>query len=212
MTVEVQALVTPVSSAGSGYGRRVANGISYSRLLLLLGVLQKRCGMYFSKQDVYVNVVGRMQLDRGAQEGSASDLAVAVSLVSSFVSIPVRSDTAFVGEIGLLGELRPVPALEKRIQEARRMGFSRVVTPHVKDRRKDSARQDGARFQRTNGMDWIQCNTLLDAINEGLVAKLPKRRRRNHSSDDTASAPSSMEDLQLDSVIVDDDEDDNVYR
>jgi len=169
--------------------------------------LQKRCGIFFNKQDVYINVVGRMRLDQGSQEGCASDLAVAVSLVSSFVSIPVRSDTAFVGEIGLLGELRPVPALEKRLQEARRMGFSRVVTP----RAKGSKRKAGGTtsFSRTDGIDWIQCDRLLDAINEGLVAKLPKGRRRKPKDKGTASenaAPGKLEDLMLDNVINDDDD------
>lgn len=209
MTVEVQALVTPASSAGSGYGRRTVDGIAYSRLLLLLGVLQKRCEMFFSKQDVYINVVGRMRLDRGSQEGCASDLAVAVSLVSSFVSIPVRADTCFVGEIGLLGELRPVPALEKRIQEARRMGFSRVVTPRAKGSKQRAG--GTTTFSRANGIDWIQCDRLLDAINEGLVAKLPKARRRQKPKDsvDGATVPGSLEDLMLDNVINDDDDDDD---
>lgn len=208
MTVEVQALVTPVSSSGSGYGRRTVDGIAYSRLLLLLGVLQKRCGMFFSKQDVYINVVGRMRLDRGSQEGSASDLAVAISLVSSFVAIPVRSDTAFVGEVGLLGELRPVPAVEKRLQEARRMGFSRVITPRAKGSKHKSG--GSTSFSRTNGIDWIQCDRLLDAINEGLVAKLPKgRRMRKSKQDENASVngvPGKLEDLMLDNVINDDDD------
>jgi len=208
MTVEVQALVTPVSSTGSGYGRRTVDGIAYSRLLLLLGVLQKRCGMFFSKQDVYINVVGRMRLDQGSQEGSASDLAVAVSVVSSFVSIPVRSDTCFVGEIGLLGELRPVPAIEKRLQEARRMGFSRVVTPRAKATKQKSA--GSTSFSRANGIDWIQCERLLDAINEGLVARLPKAHRRRKPKEDAGDSgtkvPGNLEDLMLDNVINDDDD------
>jgi DNA repair protein RadA/Sms len=214
MTVEVQALVTPVSSTGSGYGRRTVDGIAYSRLLLLLGVLQKHCGMFFSKQDVYINVVGQMRLDRRPQEGSASDLAVVMSLVSSFVSIPVRSDTAFVGEVGLLGELRSVPAIEKRIQEARRMGFSRVVTPRAKGSKKNT--NGSTTFTRMNGMDWIQCDRLLDAINEGLVAKLPKGRRRRKPKADNAEtmdqmAPGKLEDLMLDNVINDDEDYDDYY-
>lgn len=214
MTVEVQALVTPVSSTGSGYGRRTVDGIAYSRLLLLLGVLQKRCGMFFFKQDVYINVVGQMRLDRGSSEGSASDLAVAVSVVSSFMSIPVRSDTAFVGEVGLLGELRPVAAAEKRIQEARRMGFSRVITPRAKGSKKKS---DGSiTFKRINGIDWIQCERLLDAINEGLVAKLPKGRAKRKPKSEADSkeqmAPGNLEDLMLDDAITDDEDDDDYYR
>lgn len=214
MTVEVQALVTPVSSTGSGYGRRTVDGIAYSRLLLLLGVLQKHCGMFFTKQDVYINVVGQMRLDRGSQEGSASDLAVAVSLVSSFMSIPVRSDTAFVGEVGLLGELRSASAIEKRIQEARRMGFSRVVTPLAKGSQKNT--NGSTKFTRVNGIDWIQCDGLLDAINEGLVKKLPKGHRRRNPKAKTVEtngqmAPGTMEDLMLDNVINDDEDYDDYY-
>jgi DNA repair protein RadA/Sms len=111
-------------------------GISYSRLLLILAVLQKRYGISFYKWDVYVNVAGGMHLGSGGRGGpkgggggGGSDLAVAVSVVSSLLGIPVRSDTAFVGKVGLLGKLRPVHSLEKRISEARRMGFSRIVTP-----------------------------------------------------------------------------------
>jgi predicted ATP-dependent serine protease len=151
------------------------DGIANSRLLLLLAVLQKRCGVFMSRQDVYINVVGRMRLDRG--EGNAADLAIAVSLVSSLASIAVRSDTAFVGEVGLLGELRLVGSLDKRVQEARRMGFSRIITPRNGKKR----RQLGQRTQSTvvKGIEWLECDTLLDAINSGLVHALPKGRRRN---------------------------------
>jgi DNA repair protein RadA/Sms len=218
VTVEVQALVTPVAGSG-GYGRRTVDGIENARLLLLLGVLQKRIGMYFSKQDVYINVVGRMRLDRNAQEGHASDLAVAVSVVSSFMSIPVRGDTAFVGEVGLLGELRPVPAIEKRIQEARRMGFSRVVTPRTtKSRQKVGPSKPG--FSRFMGIDWIQCDTLSDAINEGLVTRLPKGRRKTREKQDAEEGdkpefssgrrpPGALGDLMLDQIITDDEDDEN---
>ena len=110
MTVEVQALVAWSAGSGGYSGRRIADGVSNSRLLLILAVLQKRYGISFRRQDVYVNVVGGMRLGGvGSRSGSSgSDLAVAVALVSSLVGIPVRSDTAFVGEVGLLGEVRPV--------------------------------------------------------------------------------------------------------
>ncbi|EED91941.1 Rad51/RecA-like protein, partial [Thalassiosira pseudonana CCMP1335] len=129
MTVEVQSLVSWTAGTGGYGGRKIVDGISSSRLLLILAVLQKRYGISFNRQDVYVNVVGGMNLGKGSKSGGGSDLAVAVAVVSSLLGIPVRSDTAFVGEVGLLGELRPVHALEKRISEARRMGFSRIVTP-----------------------------------------------------------------------------------
>ena len=210
ITVEVQALVTP-ASGGGGFGRRTVDGISNSRLLLLMGVLQKRCNMFMSKQDVYINVVGRMRLDRG--EGNSADLAVAMALVSSLTSIAVRSDTAFVGEVGLLGELRHVPALEKRIQEARRMGFSRVITP--RDGRQSKRRKSGQRTTTASssyGLEWIQCDTLLEAITTGLVHPLPKRKasRTSQRPPLNGASPGRLQDLGLDE-IMDDDEDDDAF-
>lgn len=198
ITIEVQALVTP-AAGNAGFGRRITTGIANSRLMLLLGILQKRCGMFMGKQDVYINVVGRMRLDRG--EGNAADLAVAMALASSLTSIAVRSDTAFVGEVGLLGELRHVPALEKRIQEARRMGFSRVVTP--RDARKLSRKKSSQRTtsSQSNGLEWIECDSLLDAISAGLVQPLPKRKPKRTSP--RASSPGRLEDLGLDEIMDD---------
>jgi DNA repair protein RadA/Sms len=117
MTVEVQALVSSASGP-SFVGRRNVNGISNARLVLILAVLQKRCRVgFWGKMDVYVNVVGGVRLmgnsgrGRGGDEGSESDLAIAVAVVSSFLGIEVRADTAFVGEIGLLGKSRkPFPS------------------------------------------------------------------------------------------------------
>jgi DNA repair protein RadA/Sms len=213
MTVEVQALVTLNME---GHGRRTVNGFPYPRVQLLLGVLQKRCGMFFGKQDVYVNVVGNMNLD-SKNEGSGSDLAVSMALVSSLLRIPVRSDTAFIGEIGLLGELRPVPAAEKRLQEARRMGFSRVVSAKGFQRNKkgykQSSRGGQPSFSRVDGMDWIQCDTLVEALNEGLVTRLPKRGRRKAKGDGSGPSPGSMQELMLnnDIIIDEEEEDDSVF-
>ena len=209
MTVEIQALVTPNME---GKGRRTVNGFAYNRLQLLLGVLQKRCGMFFGKQDVYINVVGNMRLDASQNEGSGSDLAVTLALVSSLLTIPVRSDTAFVGEVGLLGEIRSVPVVEKRLQEAKRMGFSRVVTSRVFDRKKKNNNIRGKpSFSRIYGIDWIQCDTLVDALNEGLVRRLPTRVQRKTNrkkSMDGPGPPGSMEDLMLnDEDFIMDEED-----
>ena len=194
ITVEVQALVSSGVGGGgasSAYaGRRVADGISQQRLLLILAVLQKRCGIQFRRMDVYVNVVSGIQISRsyGRRQGTESDLAVAVSLVSSLTGIAVRSDTCFVGEIGLLGELRQVSSLEKRVKEAKRMGFSRIITP-PQFRQTKGWRKGGRNGGRTkpyastsstyNGIEWIQCNTILEALNAGLVSELKTRKRGN---------------------------------
>jgi predicted ATP-dependent serine protease len=209
MTVEVQALATMAAGEGNYSGRRTVNGIAHARLLLLLGVLQKRCNMYWSKQDVYINVVGRIRLDRG--EGNAADLAIAVALASSRHSIPVRADTAFVGEVGLLGELRAVPSLEKRLQEARRMGFSRVVTPkdyRTKGSKKDKGDRVATTVTRVNGIEWIQCSTLASAINEGLVQPIPKRVSRQKSK--STSVGLAYEGPQLE-ILDDQDDDEDIF-
>lgn len=170
--VEVQALVSFSPTTGGYSGRRVVDGISSSRLLLLLAVLQKRYGISFHRQDVFVNVVGGLHLDKGPKSGSGSDLSVVMAIVSSLVGIPVRSDTAFVGEIGLLGELRPVIALDKRVSEARRMGFSRVITPSSMPKAKRK-KVSGPREVAAGGITQVMCENVLDAINSGLVASLP---------------------------------------
>lgn len=208
MTVEVQALVTPVGG-NAGFGRRTVDGIANSRLLLLMGVLQKRSNMFFQRQDVYVNVVGRMRLDRG--EGNTADLAIAVALVSSLRSIAVRADTAFVGEVGLLGELRPVTALEKRLREARRMGFSRVITPRSNTKRSTKGYSNKQISKSIfDGIEWIQCATLRDAIDEGLVIPVPKRVTRKKKKGESGM-PETLQDLGLDDIIDDEDDEDDAF-
>jgi len=206
ITVEVQALV--IAAGGPSYvGRRTVDGISTPRLQLILAVLQKRCGISFSRQDVYINVVGGISLSKSKQDGSSSDLAIAVALVSSLYNIPVRSDIAFVGEIGLLGELRQVASLEKRVNEARRMGFSSVIVPKQKVEQKSKQKGYNRGIQSsTRGIDCIEANGLLDAIEKGLTSKIPKRKNRKSSY--KKSDKTSQSDDDLDELIIDDDEED----
>ena len=119
MMVEVQALVVP---SGLSFPRRVVNGISEKRVELLLAVIQKHVKIPVDRADVFVNVVGGMKILE-----NASDLAVCLAVVSSFKNKPLGS-TAAVSEIGLLGELRNVSNLEKRMSEARKFGFKNVLT------------------------------------------------------------------------------------
>jgi len=199
-------------------------GIAYQRLVLILAVLQKRCGISFNKMDVFVNVVGGISLSSGGG-GNSQDLAVAIALVSSLLDIPVRSDTAFVGEIGLLGELRSVPSLDKRIGEARRMGFSRVVVPMRRQHGKKGGRYKGSSKSSISSIEVLECVNVLDAINEGLTMKLTsqmqKRGKKSYTKpmhdeyydkkkrqwDERMGSPGSMEDLHLDDEIIDDDDD-----
>ena len=118
---EVQGLVT---TTGFGNPRRTATGFDYNRLNLLLAVLEKRLGLYFSNLDTYINIVGGMHLDE-----PAADLAVAMSLVSGLRDIPISEKTIAFGEIGLSGELRSVPRVNARINEAARMGFTECILP-----------------------------------------------------------------------------------
>jgi len=229
MTVEVQALVAWSAGSGAYGGRRIVDGISASRLLLILAVLQKRYGISFFKRDVYVNVVGGMNLGKGSKGGGGSDLAVAVAVVSSLTGIPIRSDTAFVGECGLLGELRPVHSLEKRIGEARRMGFSRIVTPLSGRKKGSRGNSFGPREVSADGIKQIMCDNVLDAINYGLVKKLPtvntisgpklkrpKKTKSASSYDDENHVKLSMREDPAAAMsefdIIIDDEEDNFFE
>ena len=118
---EVQALVTPT---GFGNPRRMSTGFDYNRTAMLLAVLEKRAGYFFGNMDTYVNVVGGLKLDE-----PATDLSVAMALVSSLKDAVVSDDTLAFGEIGLAGEIRGVSNCEQRVREAVRLGFSRCIIP-----------------------------------------------------------------------------------
>jgi DNA repair protein RadA/Sms len=119
---EIQGLAT---TTGFGNPRRMSTGFDYNRMSLLLAVLEKRAGYYFSNLDAYVNVVGGLRLDE-----PAADLAVAMSLVSSLKDKPISDDAIVFGEIGLAGEIRSVTHIEARISEAARLGFKKCVLPY----------------------------------------------------------------------------------
>ncbi|QKG85625.1 DNA repair protein RadA [Kroppenstedtia pulmonis] len=124
--IELQALVAPTSFATP---RRMAAGLDHNRVTMIMAVLEKRLGMFLQNQDAYVNVVGGVRLDE-----PAVDLAVAVSLASSFRDQITRPKDVFIGEVGLTGEVRGVSRLEQRTAEASNMGFQRVILP-AKNRR-----------------------------------------------------------------------------
>lgn len=208
VTMEVQALVTMGTEK---FSRKTVDGIPVSRVQLLLGVLTKRCGLFFSRQDIYLNIVaGQMRLDRS--QANAADLAVSVALVSSLTQIPVRADTAFCGEVGLLGELRSVVSLEKRVKEAKRMGFSRVITAIDRSSAGNRSKKNWKTYSTNNalGIEWIQCETLKEALNLALVDPLPKRKpRKKKEASDTWAIPGSMEELGLDEIMDDEEDEDN---
>ncbi len=121
--VEVQALVDE-SHAQSA--RRLAQGFDGQRLGLLLAVLHRHCGVATGASDVFANVVGGLRVTE-----TAADLAVALAVVSSLRERPVPQDVAVFGEVGLTGEVRPVPFGEERLLEAQKHGFRRALVPHA---------------------------------------------------------------------------------
>ena len=115
LLVEIQALVTPTQAP---IARRVATGIDYARLQMLVAVLAQRAGLKLWDQDVFVNVTGGVRLaDRGA------DLAICLAIASAFLNRPLETDSAAVGHIGLLSKVRKVSGVDKLIKEAKKLGY-----------------------------------------------------------------------------------------
>jgi len=121
LLAEIQGLVT---ATGFGNPRRISNGFDYNRFAMLIAVLEKRGGYYFSNMDAYINIVGGMKLDE-----PALDLTIAMALVSSLKDYALRDDVLAFGEIGLAGEIRGVSHCEQRIKEASRLGFNKCIIP-----------------------------------------------------------------------------------
>ena len=122
LLAEIQALV---STSGYGNPRRMSTGYDYNRLALIIAVLEKRAGYYFSNSDTYVNIVGGLRLDE-----PAVDLSVAISLISSLKDVPIPENALAFGEIGLGGEIRSVANAQARINEASRLGFTKIILPY----------------------------------------------------------------------------------
>ena len=121
LLAEIQGLV---SATGFGNPRRISNGFDYNRMAMLIAVLEKRGGYFFSNMDAYINIVGGMKLDE-----PALDLTIAMALVSSLKDYPLRDDVLAFGEIGLAGEIRGVSHCEQRLKEAARLGFNKCIVP-----------------------------------------------------------------------------------
>ncbi|MGB2698566.1 MAG: DNA repair protein RadA, partial [Candidatus Zixiibacteriota bacterium] len=119
--LEVQALTSPTSY---GMPQKVASGVDYKRLALLLAILEKRIGINIGTFDVFVNVAGGIRV-----EEPAIDLGILVAIVSSFKDMPVDQNTVVIGEVGLDGEVRAVSHIQPRIKEAQKLGFKRCVIP-----------------------------------------------------------------------------------
>jgi len=148
LLVEIQGLT---SATSFGHPRRTANGVDFNRLLLTIAVLSRRVGLRLSDQDVFVNVVGGLRISE-----PAADLAVAAAISSSVKDLPLPGDVAFIGEVGLSGELRTVPQIPARLSEASKLGFQRVVIPQV----------DISADLRPESLQVIQVRSLREALAE----------------------------------------------
>ena len=121
MNVEIQTLI---AKTAYGQPRRMSIGVDYNRLVVLIAVLEKRCGIPFYSSDVYVNAMGGIRL-----EEPSVDLALCAALASAANDVPVDKYTAVFGEVGLTGEVRGVTYAEKRVNECIKTGFERVILP-----------------------------------------------------------------------------------
>ena len=123
LLVEIQALV---DSSPMGNPRRVAVGLEQNRLAMLLAILHRHGGLYMADQDVFVNVVGGVKVSE-----TSADLSLLLAIVSSFKDKPLPRDLVAFGEVGLAGEIRPVPGGQERLQEAVKHGFTRAIVPQA---------------------------------------------------------------------------------
>ncbi len=155
LLVEAQALTVPSYTASP---RRVATGLEYNRLMLLLAVLEKRLGMRLAQQDVFANVAGGVRISE-----PAGDLAIALAVASTLQDLAVPPDLVVMGEVGLSGELRAVGQAERRLIEASRLGFRRAIAP----------RRNLSRLSGVTGIQVIGADTLQQAIGKALAEESP---------------------------------------
>ena len=156
LLVEIQALT---SLATFGPPRRIANGVDFGRLLLIAAVLTRRARVNLSNQDIITNIIGGMKVGE-----PAADLGIALAIASSFRDCQVAPGLAALGEVGLSGELRPVPQLERRVSEAARLGFKRCLIPVTSSKPSFDAR----------GIELLKASTLAEALRLGLVRSTKK--------------------------------------
>jgi DNA repair protein RadA/Sms len=151
--VEVQALVAPTAAPSP---RRTASGVDPNRLALLVAVLGRRAGIGLSGHDVYANLAGGLSVSE-----PGLDLPLALALASSLRDRPVVTGTVAIGEVGLLGELRAVGGLDRRLREAARLGFTRALVP----------RPRGREMPAIPGMELVVVGTLGDAVRAALATE-----------------------------------------
>ena len=146
--IEIQALV---AKSYFGYPKRTSSGYDLNRLNLLIAIIEKRTGVDLGSSDVYLNVVGGIRVRE-----NAVDLAAALAIVSAAKNKPIDGKTAIFGELGLSGEVRSIPNLERRIEEAKRLGFTTIILPRMG---KDS------KMKKESKIKFIEIKTLKEGIN-----------------------------------------------
>ena len=160
--VEIQGLTSPTQF---GNARRTPNGVDFNRLLLIAAVLTRRVGLKLSEQDVFVNVVGGLQIDE-----PAADLAIAAAIASSSKDVSVRADAVLIGEMGLAGELRMPGQMQVRLREAEKLGFKTAIIPR--------AIRPGEGWPKE--IEILQARSIQQALEAALAAprgEMPKMRK-----------------------------------
>jgi len=160
--VEIQGLTSPSQYNNA---RRTPNGVDYNRILMIAAVLTRRVGLKLAEQDIFVNVVGGIQI-----EEPAADLAVAAAIASSSRDVPVRAEAVLIGEIGLAGELRMPAQMQARLREAAKLGFKTAIVP--------KAVRKGEGWP--GGIEIVEARSVQQALEAALSAaprELPKGRK-----------------------------------
>ncbi len=164
LLVEIQALTTPSSF---GPPRRIANGVDFNRLLLIIAVLTKRAGLKLHSQDIIVNVTGGLRVNE-----PAVDLAIGLAIASSFRDAKPISGLVALGEVGLNGELRGVSHVERRITEAIRLGFKSCLMPRLSPALAGQVRQSA----HSADIQLIEADSLVAALRSALAGEDKSRR------------------------------------
>ena len=178
LLIEVQALTI---STGNPNVRRVVNGWDYNRLLQLLAVLEKRIGLSLSRLDVYVNMVGGLEI-----EDPAGDMGIALAVATSFLDRSIDPGLVAVGEVGLTGEIRPVHNLGQRLKEAQRLGFNKAIVPKVNLPLQNAPQK----------MEIIGVDTLAEALNAAIPGLTTGPAAKSESKASYGSGPKAKAPLE----------------
>lgn len=146
LLIEIQSLVSPTAF---GNARRTASGLDYNRVTLIMAVLEQRCGLLLQNYDAYLKTAGGVKLNE-----PAIDLSIAISIVSSYRDVETKGSDAFIGEIGLTGEMRSVSSIQLRVNEAAKLGFKRIFIP----------KNNLKGWKKPEKIEIIACRTLQEVI------------------------------------------------